>query len=223
MPNTGSRVLPVAHPAMPNGGLCIGVSSVYERKSTPPRQHLQGHRLYKLKRLFYQKNDIIKKINKQLMSYEITRWRWPGRQWQLMLVEHFWAGVHFICSWIFFPPRTLNYPNALKDIAWTNLFLKASVLSLSVPVSQSTCFFQSVYTAGVAFLPPSVPVFLSFSLEPGPISAPGSCPLRVRCGTRYGADEAGSREMSTNEKGEVRISDVGAREGGRGRSGSWVL
>lgn len=157
------------------------------------------------------------------MSYEITRWRWPGRQMTANVSRAFLGRSSFYLLVDFFPPRTLNYPNALKDIAWTNLFLKASVLSLSVPVSQSTCFFQSVYTAGVDFLPPSVPVFLSFSLELGPISAPGSCPLRVRCGTRYGADEAGSREMSTSEKGEVRISDVGVREGRRGGSGSWVL
>lgn len=43
------------------------------------------------------------------MLYEITRWRWPGRQ--LMLLEHFWAGVHFICSWT--PPH-IKLPKRVK-------------------------------------------------------------------------------------------------------------
>lgn len=76
------------------------------------------------------------------MTYEITRWRWPGRQMTANVSRAFLGRSSFYLLVDFFPPRTLNYPNALKDIAWTNLFLKASVISLCVPVSQSTCFFS---------------------------------------------------------------------------------
>lgn len=36
-----------------------------------------------------------------------------GGKWQLMLVEHFWAGVHFICSWTT-PAPHIKLPKRVK-------------------------------------------------------------------------------------------------------------
>lgn len=114
--------------------------------------------------------------------------------------EQFWSGGHFYLFMKCFHITRIKLPNRVEDIVRTNLFWKASALSVFGPVSQNTGF---VFVSNADFRPPPRCFFLSLrSLRP--VSAPGSCPLRVRCGTRPRADDAGSREMSTSE-GKVRF------------------
>lgn len=160
------------------------------------------------------------------MSYEMTRWRWPGRQMTANVSRAFLGRSSFYLLVDFSPsptPRTLNYTNALKDIAWTNLFLKASVLFLSVPVSQSTCFFSVCVHCRRRFPSPlgACLVFFVFffgartDFSTRELSPPRQMWHALRRLARV------RRARARREKC-VALTSVHVK-GGRGRSESWVL